>query len=113
MRCRRPRPYARHATKPSAARARRVKSGQCRWIAWGVLIGGVLLSVAVSLQVREQIQVQSRAVFDAEVTRDFDVIERRMDRRRELVLGLQGLMNSSESVPRESFRRYVSNIQLE
>jgi diguanylate cyclase (GGDEF)-like protein/PAS domain S-box-containing protein len=83
------------------------------WIAGAVLVSGVLLSIAVCLQVREQVQAQLRATFDAEVTRDFDVIQRRMEHRRELVLGLQGLMNSAEIVPRESFRRYISNIQLE
>src|SRR5271165_1249471 len=92
---------------------RLLQSLQRTWIAWAMLVCGLLLSITVCLQLREEIQKQSRATFEAEVQRNFDVIERRLDHHRELLLGLQGLMSSGESVSRESFHRYVSNIQVE
>jgi diguanylate cyclase (GGDEF)-like protein/PAS domain S-box-containing protein len=103
-----PAPVAVHRT-PN----RFLRSLQRTWIAWAMLVCGLLVSIAVCLQLREEIQKQSRATFEAEVERNFDVIERRLDHHRELLLGLQGLMSSGESVSRESFHRYVSNIQVE
>ena len=82
------------------------------WAAWVILALGMVLSIFIFVQARDHIQRQARAEFDVEVDRNADTMKRRMDRYHELVLALQGLMSSGESVSRESFHRFVSKLEL-
>jgi diguanylate cyclase (GGDEF)-like protein/PAS domain S-box-containing protein len=89
-----------------------MKSLKQVWVAWAVLVCGLVLSITACLQTREQIQNQARAEFETEVAGSFDTIARRMERYRELVLALQGLMSYGESISRDGFRHFVANLEL-
>jgi PAS domain S-box-containing protein len=77
-----------------------------------ILAVGIALSAALWLHSARLVTREADTYLDNRAARVFAGIERRMIEYQTLLLGMQGLFLSTETVSRVAFRRYVGNLEL-
>jgi len=78
-----------------------------------VLAVGLALSAAASYWAVNQFARDAKAKFEIAVAEADDGLERRIQANTDVLHGVRGLFSASESVSRDTFRRYVSSLNLE
>lgn len=83
------------------------------WLAWMVLTLGLLVTASVSALLWDKLASTTQQRFDAEVDKVASQLHRRMVAHEEILRGAAGLVQASEQVTREQWRRYVDELELD
>jgi PAS domain S-box-containing protein len=79
---------------------------------WMVLAIGCALSAGAAYWVARQVEQDARVKFENDVGDARDSIERRLQAYADVLHGARGLFAASQSVSRDSFRRYVLSLEV-
>ncbi|RYY76997.1 MAG: PAS domain S-box protein [Gammaproteobacteria bacterium] len=83
-------------------------------LAWMLLLLSVLLllTIFISLTIRSQSMQYSEAAFEQEVDDLIQSIQLKMRDNEQILVGVKGLYEASQTVEREEFHKYVSSFEL-
>ena len=82
-------------------------------IPWLTLVSGVLLSLGLWHNARQNADEKTRAEFEFQVDRVVSSIENRIEANEQILRGVVGLFDASRDVSRGEFRSYVTALHLD
>lgn len=104
---------AKQDSEPAAGRRFALRAGLLRWLPWGIVAGGMLVTFSLAAHLREQEQMLVRQEFRLRAMEMASALERRLNANMHVLRGVVGLFAASAEVDRDEFRRYVLELRLE
>src|SRR5215211_767860 len=83
------------------------------WVAYGVLLISLVLTILAWYYVRQNVEAQTRTRFDETTQATQEAIERRTKAYLDAMFGARGLFYASDSVTRKEWGNYVEGIEPE